>query len=187
MTGNLGDVMKESAQTALSFLRANAELFQIPEDFYQDKDIHIHVPEGAIPKDGPSAGITTAAALLNQRLSDPVHSSTSGMSAGYRRIRLPKACVQKLSQLPQLSTYAFNHRSNVSKSAARYCLRQRKAQSKAIARSGPRPNSSKASHRPNSWALSRCLTSHEWRRMRCSGRAPTPSPAQATSSPLRSA
>ncbi|HTP59240.1 MAG TPA: S16 family serine protease, partial [Spirochaetia bacterium] len=65
LTGSLGDVMKESAQAALSFLRAHHASFRIPADFTKDRDIHIHVPEGAIPKDGPSAGITLTAALLS--------------------------------------------------------------------------------------------------------------------------
>ena len=65
LTGSLGDVMKESAKAAHSFLRAHAEEFHLPEDFPQKMDIHIHVPEGAIPKDGPSAGITLTAALLS--------------------------------------------------------------------------------------------------------------------------
>jgi ATP-dependent Lon protease len=72
LTGNMGDVMKESAQTALSFLRANAACFSIKPDFNRRKDIHIHIPEGAIPKDGPSAGITITAALLSALSNEPV-------------------------------------------------------------------------------------------------------------------
>jgi ATP-dependent Lon protease len=64
LTGSLGEVMKESAQTALSFLRANASAWQLPSSFAKDRDIHIHVPEGSIPKDGPSAGVAITAALL---------------------------------------------------------------------------------------------------------------------------
>jgi ATP-dependent Lon protease len=65
LTGSLGEVMKESAQTAVSFLRANAAALKLPSDFTRNRDIHIHVPEGSIPKDGPSAGVTIAAALLS--------------------------------------------------------------------------------------------------------------------------
>ncbi|MGQ9819575.1 MAG: endopeptidase La [Candidatus Kapaibacteriales bacterium] len=72
LTGQLGDVMKESARAALSFIRANHSLFQIKRDFYRRKEIHIHIPEGAIPKDGPSAGITLAIAMLSAINGKPV-------------------------------------------------------------------------------------------------------------------
>lgn len=72
LTGQLGDVMKESARTGISYIRSISEEYKIPEDFFQKHDIHIHIPEGAVPKDGPSAGITMATAMLSAITNIPV-------------------------------------------------------------------------------------------------------------------
>jgi ATP-dependent Lon protease len=72
LTGSLGEIMRESAQAALSYLRSHASAFDIPENRFEDRDIHIHVPAGAIPKDGPSAGLPMAMALLSLFVGRPV-------------------------------------------------------------------------------------------------------------------
>jgi ATP-dependent Lon protease len=72
LTGHLGDVMKESARTALSWFRANAQHYGVDPAFYKDSEVHLHVPSGAVPKDGPSAGVTMVAALASQLTHRPV-------------------------------------------------------------------------------------------------------------------
>jgi ATP-dependent Lon protease len=72
ITGKLGDVMQESAQAAMSYIRSRAHTFGLPRDFYRNLDVHIHIPEGAIPKDGPSAGITLATTICSALTRNPV-------------------------------------------------------------------------------------------------------------------
>ena len=72
LTGNLGDVMKESAKIAVSFIRSQADKYSLDSDFYKTKDIHIHAPEGAIPKDGPSAGLAITTAILSELSGIPI-------------------------------------------------------------------------------------------------------------------
>ena len=124
LTGNLGDVMKESAQAALSFARSQAAELGIPPRYFEARDIHIHVPEGAIPKDGPSAGITIATAMLSSFTGRPVR-RTLAMTGeitlrgqvlpvggirekvlaarryGYRQIVLPEPNRKSLEQIPR--------------------------------------------------------------------------------------
>jgi ATP-dependent Lon protease len=77
LTGKMGEVMQESAKAALSYVRSKSSLLGLQSDFHENYDIHIHVPEGAIPKDGPSAGIALAASLISAATRNPVQNNVA--------------------------------------------------------------------------------------------------------------
>ena len=77
LTGKLGDVMKESALAGISYIRSISDEYDIDYEFFQNNDIHIHIPEGAVPKDGPSAGITIATAVLSAIIKKPVRADVA--------------------------------------------------------------------------------------------------------------
>ncbi|NCB33256.1 MAG: endopeptidase La [Erysipelotrichia bacterium] len=123
LTGKLGDVMKESAEISLDYIKAHAEELSIDPKFFDSHDIHIHVPEGAVPKDGPSAGVTLTTALVSALSNTPVHSylamtgevtlrgnvlpigglrekSLAAHRAGIKEILIPKANLRDLDDVP---------------------------------------------------------------------------------------
>ena len=123
LTGKLGDVMKESAEIAMDYVKAHAREFNIDQEFFEKHDIHIHVPEGAVPKDGPSAGVTLTTALVSALSNIPVYSdlamtgevtlrgnvlpigglrekSLAANRAGISRIVIPKANLRDLEEIP---------------------------------------------------------------------------------------
>lgn len=124
LTGHLGDVMKESARTAISYIHAHSDDYDIPERAFKDKDIHIHVPEGAIPKDGPSAGITIATAVFSALTGKGVRNdvamtgeitlrgkvlpigglkekSLAAMRAGIKKVLIPVDNMKDLDDIPE--------------------------------------------------------------------------------------
>ena len=123
ITGQLGEVMQESARAALSYARANLASFGVKENIFETTDVHIHVPAGAIPKDGPSAGIAMATALISALTNKPVNKdvamtgeitlrgrvlpvgglkekSLGALRAGIRTIIIPEKNVKDLSEIP---------------------------------------------------------------------------------------
>lgn len=124
MTGKLGDVMKESAEIALDYIKAHAKELKIDPKFFDTHDIHIHVPEGAVPKDGPSAGVTMTTAIVSALSAHPVHSdlamtgevtlrgnvlpigglrekSLAANRVGIRKILIPKSNLRDLNDIPE--------------------------------------------------------------------------------------
>ncbi len=125
MTGQLGDVMKESAEIALDYIKAHAKEFKIEPEFFDKHDIHIHVPEGAVPKDGPSAGVTMTTGIVSALCNRPVHSdlamtgevtlrgnvlpigglrekSLAAHRVGINKILIPKNNLRDLDDVPQI-------------------------------------------------------------------------------------
>ena len=123
-TGQMGDVMQESARTGISYIRSIADELGIEEEFYKNKDIHIHIPEGAVPKDGPSAGVTMCVAMISTLTGRPARKDIAmtgeitlrgnvmpvggirekilaAHRAGIKKVLLPKECEKDLDEIPE--------------------------------------------------------------------------------------
>lgn len=124
LTGQMGDVMQESARTGISYIRSIADKLGIEEEFYKNKDIHIHIPEGAVPKDGPSAGVTMCVAMISTLTGRPARKDIAmtgeitlrgnvmpvggirekvlaAHRAGIKKVLLPKDCAKDLDEIPE--------------------------------------------------------------------------------------
>lgn len=131
LTGNLGDVMKESVRAAMSYIRSRTDSLNIPKDFYKTKDIHVHFPEGAIPKDGPSAGITICTAMVSALTGRTVRrdiamtgeisirgrvlaigglkeKTMAALRHGIKTVIIPQANVKDLEEIDQTVRHALN-------------------------------------------------------------------------------
>ena len=160
LTGQLGDVMKESAMAAISYIRANSAKLGIKGDFYKTRDIHLHVPEGATPKDGPSAGITIATAIVSALTDNPVRcdvamtgeitirgrvlpigglkeKSLAAYRSGIKTIIIPKENKKDLDEIPaevkeNVSFVCASEIGTVLKTALQNPIKERKAQEHAL-------------------------------------------------------
>ena len=131
LTGQLGDVMKESARTGISYIRSVGKSYKISEDFFKEHDVHIHIPEGAVPKDGPSAGITMATAMLSAVTGKKVRADVamtgeitlqgrvlpigglkekllSALRGGIKTVVIPKGNEKDLAELPEIVKKELN-------------------------------------------------------------------------------
>lgn len=149
LTGQLGEVMQESGKAALTYARSRAKKFKIKDKFYENYDIHVHIPEGAIPKDGPSAGVTMATSLISSLTEIPVRKDVAmtgeitlrgrvlpvgglkekilaAYQSGIKTIIIPKENIKNIDDLPnnikkRLKFVAVNNIDDVLKTALTRC------------------------------------------------------------------